>query len=357
VPRWLRRKNATQRYKRERFERLVSEVRKRFERELRKSLKQLITERLIREHGEIVNHRNEIRKEIEEAKKRGQRISVRRIVREHLIRSLVDDDVLKLVNARHYTQALILQFLKNSEVEARVRNDRIITETKKTFLRALGITNLHMFIATAMLRYFRFARKVFSFMRNPTIKTLVEMYLAYEQLRQVARLPPFTNLLFHEYCVASRDLVKFDFRFPSRIYLAASLAKITYNVAASFGMFAAVLALVGNMYQKYDGEWITSARLAQELVRSLRDKVVVARTDDGRTRIEYPLFFVMYRPDRVEVWFAKTTGRRELRDSTVHCSVYRAAISSRYHHAPRISTRTTRYKRLNIYLPMRWFPE
>jgi len=353
--RWLRRRAAEQHYKRFRAERVLSEIRREMERRLYQQARKMLYSRLLRNYSELMELHRTVQKLVTEARRRGYRHPYLYAVREYVLQNIVDDDLVKLISARRITQAFIYVMLKNMDVDVRVVEDRLDYDLRSGMYNSLGLTREKMMIIKSMLRYFALARKVTAFLRNPSIKTLNELYQHYEYFKQILNLPPFTHLIYHDYCVATRDLVKFDFRLPSRIYLAVSYAKITYNVVATFGLFVAMLALLGNILQKMDGEWVTSAKVATDQASSPQDRVAVIRTDDGKYAVTYPLFFVLERPDRVEKWAAKALGRREMVDVTVHCSVYRDPVWRRGLAAPRLSSRVSKVRRLNVMLPLKWW--
>jgi len=353
--RWLRRRAAEQHYKRIRAERILSEIRRELERRLYQRTKRMLYSRLLRNYNELMELHRTVQKLVTEARRRGYRHPYLYAVREYMLQNLVDDDLEKLIRAKRFTQALLYSMLRSMDVDVRVVEDRLDYDLRSGIYNSLGLTREKMAVIRSMLRYFSLVRKVTAFLRNPSIRTMNEAAQSYEYFKQILNLPPFSHLIYHDYCVATRDLVKFDFVLPSRIYLAVSYAKITYNVIATFGLFVAMLALVGNLFQKMDGDWVTSAKVATDQASSLQDRVAVIRTDDGRYAVSYPLFFVLERPDRVEKWAAKALGRREMVDVTVHCSVYRDPIWRRGLAAPRLSSRVSKVRRLNVMLPLKWW--
>ena len=109
------------------------------------------------------------------------------------------------------------------------------------------------------------------------------------------------------------------------------------------------------MYQKMDGEFITTVHVANDSATSMHDRVAVIRDDANRYYVTYPLWFAMERPDRIERMKARATGRRELADVTVHCSIYREPYWRRGYDVPRYSFRASKIRRINVRTVMRYF--
>ncbi len=355
MPRWIRRRTAEQNYKRRRWERFLERYLKEMRRRMYRELKSRIVERIVEEHGEIIRLRNEMKQELEKALKCGRKFVLRERVYEHLLQMLVDDEVLRVMSAGRLWRAILLNFLRNVEAEATIVHEDIFVSLKGTIYNALGFTWEHVRVFHAMMRTLGLLRKVFSFIRNPSTRVLTEIYQQFEYLRQLLNLPSRVTLIYHDVCYADRALMRFDGRLPSRIYAALSVLKVTFHVAGTFGLFVAMLALLGNIVQKMDGEWITTAKAIADLATSMHDRVAVLRDDANRYVVTYPLWFVMERPDRLEKFHAKALGRRELVDYTVHCSIYREPLASRKAWAPRYSMRISKVRRLTVRVPMRFW--
>jgi len=355
MPGWLRRRGAENRSKRDRTHHQIREVHEQFRREVLRKMKSKLIERLTRNWNEYRERAKEIERLMKEAREKGVKHVRLYAAREILGRELIGDEAWKELKAGRYLQAFYLAILKKLDVDIKPYEDYTRHDIEMEILKRIGISRWHIQYMRAMMRTLTSLRKMYSFIRNPTVKQLNELYRHWEELKEVLNLPLLSHLIYHDVCVATRDLVKFDGTLPSRIYLAVSYVKNTFNVVATFGLLAALLALAGNIVNKPDGEFITSAKEVADFVESLNDKVAVIRDDANRYVVEYPLFFVLERPDRVEKWAAKALGRREMYDFTVHCSVYRAPIATRVRSAPRLSARTSRVRRLNVYLPIKWW--